>query len=68
MSSVKSRKSDMDETRRSNRPSSRNVAVGSRSPRFTERGSASVLAGPGDYNIAGTILKKVKKGVFTGKG
>jgi len=58
ISSVKSRKSDMNETRRSNRPSSRNIGVGSRSPRFTERGSASVLAGPGDYNIAGSILKK----------
>jgi len=58
----------MNETRRSNRPSSRNIGVGSRSPRFTERGSASVLAGPGDYNIAGSILKKVMGGDISKKG
>jgi len=53
LSSVKSRNTDDTRSRRSRVP-----GVGSRSPRFTERGSASLVAGPGDYNVAGDILKR----------
>ena len=64
-SSVTSRKTNASDirNRRSQIP-----GIGSRSPRFTaERGSVSVIAGPGDYNIAGNILKKVKRNIFEGK-